>query len=54
MMFVLTRADQDAEHRGADCFHLEESGEKPSTAKRSGFSLGSDDGRLEVPGIPRK
>lgn len=30
-MFVLTRADQDAERRGADCFHLEESGEKKAT-----------------------
>lgn len=32
IMFVLTRADQGAEHRRADCFHLEEPGEKKPTS----------------------
>lgn len=31
IMFVLTRADQGAKHRRADCFHLEEPAEKKPT-----------------------
>lgn len=33
IMFVLTGADQGAEHRRADCFHLEEPGEKKPTSQ---------------------